>query len=98
MTLSVKMKREVCVMLGKYRTVEELVPDGDMHVVFANTNFGIPSRDILRFGALKCNVGLYQGHTSRQVCTELGLIDANYQITAKGLAYIWLTFGRKNPV
>ena len=58
MTLSAKTKRETSVLLQKHLTAEDLVPDGDMHTVFANTNFGIPSRDVLRFGVLKCNVGL----------------------------------------
>jgi hypothetical protein len=72
-------------------SVEELVTDAELDKAWGHANFGgMTKREVLRLGTLKCLAGWHQGHTSKTICTELGLINDKYKITAKGRAYIWL--------
>ena len=74
-------------------TIVEIITDEELSDVWANANFGgMKPRDVVRFGLLKCACEYYQGHTSTQIITELGLIDKDYKLTAKGRQYLWLAF------
>lgn len=78
---------------------EDTISDDEIERVHANANFvGMPKRDVVNFGVLKCASGYYQGHTSRQIITEHGLIDGQYDLTPKGRAYLWAPFGDNNSV
>lgn len=78
--------------LREASTVEELIPDADLDRAWGNANFGgMTKREVLREGVLKCLAGWHQGHTSKTICTELGLISQAYRVTPKGRAYIWLS-------
>jgi len=78
-------------LLQHAQTVEELVSDADLDDAWGGANFGgMPKREVIRLGTLKCLAGWHQGHTSKTICTELGLINDKYKVTAKGRAYIWL--------
>jgi len=71
----------------------EIVSDADIDTVWGSANFGsYTRRQVVRMGVLKCASGYYQGHTSSQIVTELGLIDKEYRLTPKGRAYLWATF------
>lgn len=71
----------------------EIVSDGELAQAFGNANFGnMTPRDVVRQGVLKCASGFYQGHTSMTICKELGLIDHQYEVTAKGRQYLWEAF------
>lgn len=81
---------------GKYEfvhaaTVEEIVSDDELDAAFANANFGgMTKREVVRLGALKCMTGYRQGHTSKTIGQQLGLITDNYNLTRKGRMYLWL--------
>lgn len=78
-------------LLRHAHTVEELVPDAELDEAWGHANFGgMTKREVIKLGTLKCLAGWHQGHTSKTICTELGLISHKYQVTAKGRAYIWL--------
>jgi hypothetical protein len=54
-------------------------------------------RDVVNMGILKVASGYYQGHTSKCIITEHGLIEKNrYKLTEKGRAYLWAVFGDGN--
>lgn len=77
-----KLCREI---LRKSNGVEDIVSDSDLNAAWRNANFGgIDRREVLRVGVLKCLSGYHQGHTSKTICTELGLISHKYRVTAKG--------------
>jgi hypothetical protein len=72
---------------------QEIVPQDDIDAVWGNANFGGYSRrNVIDLGVLKCASGYYQGHTSTQIITELGLVDKEYKLTPKGRAYLWAAF------
>lgn len=75
-------------------TEVELISDEEVEKVHGNAHFGSSSkRDVLRFGVLKCASGYYQGHTSKMICVEHGLIDEKtYELTEKGRNYLWAAF------
>jgi len=74
-------------------SILEMITDEEIEKVWGNANFGSMSkRDVIQFGLLKCVSGYHQGHTSRQIITELGLITEKYNITKKGRAYLWEAF------
>lgn len=78
-------------LLLNAETVEQLVTDDELDRAWGNANFGgRTKREVVRLGTLKCLAGWHQGFTSKTICTELGLIDSQYRVTAKGRAYIWL--------
>jgi hypothetical protein len=86
-------------LLLKADTVEQLVTDEDLERAWGNANFGgMTPREVIRLGTLKCLAGWYQGYTSKTICTELGLIDSQYRVTAKGRAYIWLSCKRGGDI
>lgn len=82
-------------LLRHARTVFELVTDAELDEAWGHANFGdMTKREVIRLGTLKCLAGWHQGHTSKTICTELGLISHKYKVTAKGKAYLWLAFAR----
>ncbi|MCP4392834.1 MAG: hypothetical protein GY804_00970 [Alphaproteobacteria bacterium] len=73
--------------------IEEIITDQQLCDAWGNANFGgIPKRKIVKYGLLKCAVGYHQGHTSKSILIELGLITEKYRITKKGREYLWLVF------
>lgn len=82
--------------LKKYLLSKEtsIVPtDKEIDLVWENANFGSMERiDIVKMGVLKCASGYHQGHTSRQIITELGLITVNYNLTRRGRKCLWEWF------
>lgn len=71
----------------------ELVTDEELDKVHGNANFGISKRDVLMLGVLKCASGYYQGHTSKTICIQHGLITKKtYKLTDKGRKYLWAAF------
>lgn len=75
-------------------TEREIISDEEIETVHGNANFGsMPKRDVVKFGVLKCASGYYQGHTSKLICMEHGLISTEYEVTAKGKRYLWAAFG-----
>lgn len=69
---------------------EDIVSDDDLARAFRHTNFGgRDPREVVRTGVLKCLAGWHQGHTSKTIGQELGLISAAYRVTAKGKHYLW---------
>ena len=80
-------------------TAQNIIRDEELIEAFGNANFGsISKRDVVKFGLLKCVCGYYQGHTSTQIITELGLINKEYEITAKGRQYLWLAFEAQGTI
>jgi len=73
---------------------QEIISDEELDRVHGNARFGISKRDVIRFGLLKCASGYYQGHTSKTICMEHGLISKNYKLTEKGGRYLWAAFGK----
>lgn len=71
----------------------EIISDEEIERVHAKASFGdMTKRDVVRFGVLKCASGYYQGHTSKTICMEHGLIDENYSLTRRGKMYLWAAF------
>lgn len=60
----------------------------EVEAVWGNANFGprlnANKLDVVKYGLLKCASGYYQGHTSRSICTDLGLISKGYRLTKRG--------------
>ncbi|MDL4864120.1 hypothetical protein NPJ88_017440 [Halomonas elongata] len=80
-------------------TPEEIISDEEIERVHANANFGaMGKRTAVNQGVLKCASGYYQGHTSRQIITEHGLVTHDYELTAKGKAYLWAAFASEVSV
>ena len=74
-------------------TEQEILTDEEVEKVHGHANFGDPDkRNIVRLGVLKCASGYYQGHTSKTICMEHGLIDEKYKLTDKGRSYLWAAF------
>lgn len=78
------------------RKVEEIVTDKELDNAYGNSNFGsLTKREVLKYGVLKVASGYYQGHTSKSIAQELGLVkkgrDVN-ELTRKGKDYLWLAF------
>ena len=77
----------------------EIISDEEIERVHANANFGsMKKRDVVDQGVLKCASGYYQGSTSRSIIQEHGLIDGDYNLTAKGREYLWSAFKIDNSV
>ena len=73
----------------------DIITDEEITKVHANANFGGRlKRDVVRLGILKCASGYYQGSTSTAILREHKLIDAEYNITAKGRSYLWAAFSK----
>lgn len=75
-------------------SVQDIITDEEIIKVHANANFGsMDKRDVVNLGVLKCASGYNQGHTSRMIIQEHGLITPKYRLTAKGRSYLWEAFG-----
>lgn len=74
--------------------VKEIITDEEIEKVHGDANFGpaLTKREVVNQGVLKCASGYYQGHTSTQIIKEHGLINSDYELTAKGKAYLWAAF------
>lgn len=73
----------------------EIVTDEQLDTAYGNAHFGtMTKRDVIRFGVLKCASGYRQGHTSKTICEDLGLITKNYNLTSKGRIYLWAAFSK----
>lgn len=84
---------------------EEIISNEEIEKVHAYANFGsgITKREVVNQGVLKCASGYYQGHTSKQICVEHGLIkgmyrEEHYTLTEKGKAYLWAAFKLSNSI
>jgi hypothetical protein len=73
-----------------------MVTAEEIDAVWGNSNFGSMTREnVVRFGLLKCASGYYQGHTSKCILKELGLItDKTYKLTKRGKFCLWEYFGK----
>lgn len=79
--------------------VKELVSDKALEVAFGDIKFGnMSKREVIKLGTLKCLASWYQGYDSKTICMKLGLINANYKVTAKGRAYLWLACNNGSDV
>lgn len=75
---------------------EEIITDEEIERVHANANFGsMDKRQVVNQGVLKCASGYYQGSTSNAIIKEHGLVNDQYELTAKGKAYLWAAFNTK---
>ena len=65
-----------------------MVTLAEVESVWGNSNFGpklnANKLDVVKFGILKCASGYFQGHTSRCICEELGLLSKAYNLTRRG--------------
>jgi len=54
--------------------------------VWGYANFGphLTRIDVVKYGLLKCAGRWYQGHTSKTILEELGLITKGYKLTLRG--------------
>jgi len=74
-------------------THEKMVTSEEIDAVWGNSNFGSMSReDVVKYGLLKCACGYYQGHTSRGILKELGLITEKYNVTKRGKHCLYIFF------
>ena len=90
------MSKKTLGFLRHAQTEQELITDEQLDAAWGGANFGdMTKREVIRLGTLKCLSGWHQGHTSKTICSELGLINEKYKVTAKGRAYLWLAFGRR---
>lgn len=79
--------------------VQEIITDEEIEKVWGGAHFGsMQKRDIVNQAVLKCASGYYQGKTSTQIITELGLINEQYNLTPKGKIYLWEAFCLPNTV
>lgn len=85
-------------MKGKTSRDHEMVTQGEIDKVWGNAHFGesLTRMDVVRLGVLKCASGYHQGHTSKTIITELGLITQGYRLTARGRACLWKWYGNGN--
>jgi len=77
--------------------VQEIISDKEIIRVHGDASFGgdYSKRDVVNIGLLKTASGYYHGSTSTRIITEHGLIDKEYNLTAKGKMYLWAAFGKK---
>lgn len=77
---------------------EEIISDSELDKVHANAKFGtMTKRDVVKYGVLKCASGYHQGHTSKTICIEHGLIyESDYKLTPKGQEYLWASWATEN--
>lgn len=80
-------------------TVQEIISDEQIEKVHGTANFGdrLSKREVVNLGVLKCASGYHQGHTSKTICIEHGLIHSNiYKLTEKGQDYLWAAFSNNS--
>ena len=88
--------KKTTALLMTASTEQELISDAALDKAWGHANFGgMTKREVIRMGTLKCLAGWHQGYTSKTICTELGLINDKYKVTAKGRAYLWLAFSKE---
>jgi hypothetical protein len=75
-------------------SVQEIISDEEIEKVHANANFGsMDKRDVINLGVLKCASGFWNGSTASAIIKEHGLVNKEYELTAKGRKYLWEAFG-----
>ena len=74
--------------------MKKMVTIEDVEKVWGNSDFGpeMSKIDVVKYGLLKCAGQWYQGHTSRCILTELGLITKNYKLTKHGARCLYEFF------
>lgn len=78
---------------------EEIISDEEIERIHANANFGsMGKRTVVNQGVLKCASGYYQGSTSNRIIKEHGLVNDEYELTAKGRTYLWAAFSSELSV
>lgn len=79
--------------------LEQMISDEELTKVFAYANFGsMSNREVVKQGLLKCAGEWHQGHTSRTILFELGLIGKNYTLTKKGGRYLFEAYKGHNTI
>jgi hypothetical protein len=75
-------------------SVEQLISDQTIDVVFAHSDFGsVSKRDVIRYALLKCACGIYTCHTAKVILHELGLVNImKYKLTKSGKEYLFYAF------
>lgn len=75
-------------------SAEEIISDEEIDAVHGGADFGpvITKREVVNHGVLKCASGYHQGHTSSVIIKEHGLVNDEYELTAKGRTYLWEAF------
>lgn len=73
---------------------EEMVTLDEINSVWGNSDFGphMSKIDVIKYGLLKCAGQWYQGHTSKSILKELGLITKNYKLTKRGARCLYISF------
>ena len=68
------------------KSEKKMITEEDISKVWGNSNFGptMSKIDVVKYGLLKCAGQWYQGHTSRSILAELGLITKGYELTKYG--------------
>lgn len=60
----------------------------EVEAVWGNSDFGEDlnnnKMEVIKYALLKCASGYYQGHTSKSIARDLGLISCNYTLTKRG--------------
>lgn len=80
-------------------TQKQIISDEEIEKVHAYANFGptLTKREVVDMGVLKVACHQYQGHTSKMICIEHGLVDENYELTDKGREYLWAAHCGEHP-
>jgi hypothetical protein len=78
------------------KKVQVMVTEEEITSVWGNSDFGTMTKiDVVKYGLLKCASGYYQGHTSRCILKELGLITEKYNMTKRGRFCLYEFFSNK---
>ena len=82
------------------RDSNTLVTKDEIDAVWGNADFGdTPRMEIVKQAVLKCNCGFHQGHTSKMIAEELGLIyEDEYRVTKRGKFCLWKWYGDEMAV
>lgn len=81
------------------RKLPEMVTEEEISSVWGNSDFGAMTKiDVVKYGLLKCASGYYQGHTSRLILKELGLVTEMYRITKRGKFCLYKFFSNNNTL
>jgi len=75
--------------------MKKFITEEEINTAWGYANFGdTPKIDVIKDGLLKCVCGFYQGHTSKSILEDLGLIEKEkYILTEKGKYTLYELFG-----